>query len=91
MPIGYSGQWIHQVMKERNRGVAQPGSAPALGAGSRRFKSSRPDQPSLLNGVKNEGCRVEAKGEDGPHIEIITKATARHAFSSKRRLKNWVK
>jgi putative endonuclease len=26
------------------RGVAQPGSAPALGAGSRRFKSSRPDQ-----------------------------------------------
>ena len=35
-----------------NRGVAQPGSAPALGAGSRRFKSSRPDQPSLLNGVK---------------------------------------
>jgi putative endonuclease len=26
------------------RGVAQSGSAPALGAGSRRFKSSRPDQ-----------------------------------------------
>ena len=26
------------------RGVAQPGSAPALGAGSRRFKSFRPDQ-----------------------------------------------
>ena len=26
------------------RGVAQPGSAPALGAGSRRFKSSHPDQ-----------------------------------------------
>ena len=26
------------------RGVAQPGSAPALGAGSRRFKSSRPDR-----------------------------------------------
>src|SRR5512139_3243218 len=26
------------------RGVAQPGSAPALGAGCRRFKSSRPDQ-----------------------------------------------
>ena len=25
------------------RGVAQPGSAPALGAGGRRFKSSRPD------------------------------------------------
>jgi hypothetical protein len=26
------------------RGVAQSGSAPALGAGCRRFKSSRPDQ-----------------------------------------------
>src|SRR5262245_50896244 len=25
------------------RGVAQPGSAPALGAGARRFKSSHPD------------------------------------------------
>jgi hypothetical protein len=31
------------------RGVAQPGSAPALGAGGRRFKSSRPDQ--ILHGV----------------------------------------
>src|SRR6185369_16753822 len=29
---------------EFSRGVAQPGSAPALGAGGRRFKSSRPDQ-----------------------------------------------
>jgi hypothetical protein len=26
------------------RGVAQPGSAPALGAGGRQFKSDRPDQ-----------------------------------------------
>ena len=33
-----------QNLKENPRGVAQPGSAPALGAGSRRFKSSRPDQ-----------------------------------------------
>src|ERR671916_2170849 len=33
------------------RGVAQPGSAPALGAGGRRFKSSRPDHRSL-----NCGC-----------------------------------
>ena len=31
-----------------NRGVAQPGSAPALGAGSRRFKSSRPDHLIIL-------------------------------------------
>src|SRR3989304_843344 len=29
---------------QRHRGVAQPGSAPALGAGCRRFESSRPDQ-----------------------------------------------
>src|SRR5579872_3956237 len=31
------------------RGVAQPGSAPALGAGGPRFKSGRPDQ--FLPGV----------------------------------------
>ena len=30
------------------RGVAQPGSAPALGAGSRRFKSSRPDHHNRI-------------------------------------------
>jgi hypothetical protein len=29
-----------------SRGVAQPGSAPALGAGGPRFKSARPDQSS---------------------------------------------
>ena len=34
--------------KKIYRGVAQPGSAPALGAGSRRFKSSRPDHLSDL-------------------------------------------
>ena len=28
----------------QSRGVAQPGSAPALGAGGRWFESSRPDQ-----------------------------------------------
>src|SRR5689334_8655928 len=32
------------VIIELSRGVAQPGSAPALGAGGRRFESSRPDQ-----------------------------------------------
>jgi hypothetical protein len=36
------------------RGVAQPGSAPALGAGCQRFKSARPDQ-ELVSGA---GCRV---------------------------------
>src|ERR1035438_4750739 len=32
---------------ESCRGVAQPGSAPALGAGGPRFKSARPDQSFL--------------------------------------------
>jgi hypothetical protein len=40
----------------QSRGVAQPGSAPALGAGGRRFKSYRPDQnfevPRLCSGFR---------------------------------------
>ena len=36
--------WPSVVLESKPcRGVAQPGSAPALGAGGRRFKSSRPD------------------------------------------------
>ncbi len=31
-----------------SRGVAQPGSAPALGAGGRQFKSARPDHSSFF-------------------------------------------
>ena len=30
------------------RGVAQPGSAPVLGTGGRRFESCRPDFKSLM-------------------------------------------
>src|SRR6266481_3019832 len=37
----------------RDRGVAQPGSAPALGAGGRPFKSARPDSKKE---TKGEGC-----------------------------------
>ncbi len=37
------------------RGVAQPGSAPASGAGGRWFKSSRPDQPLWQIGVVGGG------------------------------------
>ena len=33
-----------EKMGVEGRGVAQPGSAPALGAGGRGFKSLRPDQ-----------------------------------------------
>ncbi len=35
------------VLESFCRGVAQPGSAPALGAGGPRFESARPDQPTL--------------------------------------------
>ena len=42
------------------RGVAQPSSAPALGAGGRRFKSSRPDHRHswlpMMGGYRYE-CR----------------------------------
>jgi putative endonuclease len=41
------------INRKQIRGVAQPGSAPALGAGSRRFKSSRPDQISKSFHIKN--------------------------------------
>jgi hypothetical protein len=39
-------QTKNDKLSRRLRGVAQPGSAPALGAGGRRFKSSHPDHPS---------------------------------------------
>ena len=38
------------ILGPHSRGVAQPGSAPALGAGGRAFKSPRPDQ-------QNQGLR----------------------------------
>ena len=36
-------------LKHMNRGVAQLGSAPASGAGGRKFKSSRPDHALVLH------------------------------------------
>ena len=36
-----------ESMRNNCRGVAQPGSAPALGAGGLEFKSPRPDQNIL--------------------------------------------
>ena len=42
-----------------SRGVAQPGSAPALGAGSRRFESARPDQ---LFKLVRRFCRFHCSG-----------------------------
>ena len=41
----HSGKhWRSAIMVAFCRGVAQPGSAPAWGAGGRMFESSRPDQ-----------------------------------------------
>ncbi len=37
------GDANHAGTSQQSRGVAQPGSAPASGAGGRRFESSRPD------------------------------------------------
>ena len=39
---------MRHLVHNFKRGVAQPGSAPALGAGGRRFKSSRPEKLVLL-------------------------------------------
>ena len=41
-------QTCAKILGNRSRGVAQPGSAPALGAGGRWFESSRPDHFSNL-------------------------------------------
>src|SRR6202035_2658588 len=54
----FRGAWVGVVVSLKSnlesilqscRGVAQPGSAPALGAGGRRFKSYRPDQFSICS------------------------------------------
>src|SRR5260370_9084269 len=42
-----------ESMGSKCRGVAQPGSAPALGAGGPRFKSGRPDQSLPYPSSKN--------------------------------------
>ena len=52
------------------RGVAQPGSAPALGAGSRRFKSSRPDQSLLQNRVKMRKAVKIPTHQNSNHDEL---------------------
>ena len=44
---------ISQIIACFNRDVAQLGSASALGAGCRRFKSCHPDFKSILNQLYN--------------------------------------
>ena len=43
---GYELVKYARIKMQMSRGVAQPGSAPALGAGGLEFESPRPDQPS---------------------------------------------
>jgi carbonic anhydrase len=54
------------------RGVAQPGSAPALGAGGRRFKSGRPDFLELsetIDGLVANNGAFAASAPSG-HLDI---------------------
>ncbi len=59
--------------------MAQPGSAPALGAGSRRFKSSRPDQLTYFSHWNNLPLITVyvLKGETGKRYVGITNNLAR--------------
>ena len=54
----------------QGRGVAQLGSAPALGAGCRRFKSSRPDHIILVS-VLQPGPRHIAFTRPVPLVDPI--------------------
>jgi len=49
------------------RGVAQPGRAPALGAGSRQFESGRPDSFILngLGGIRGSSLAMPARSPAG--------------------------
>ena len=66
------------------RGVAQPGSAPALGAGSPRFESGRPDHlsPSDLQRTCN-GSRIRRE------MVLLTSCQG-SAISKKSKLMPWV-
>ena len=54
------------------RGVAQPGSAPALGAGGPRFKSARPDHCGV-------GFEERAHRDRGYSAGVITHSLAGNA------------
>jgi hypothetical protein len=68
--IIYNGSYNHD-----SRGVAQPGSAPALGAGGPRFKSARPDQTSNINSkARPTQRRVPSGGSVRPPITKVAPA-----------------
>lgn len=52
-------QTLRDKIGRTDRDVAQPGSAPASGAGGRRFKSSHPDH---LYALLEPHCRVKQWG-----------------------------
>jgi hypothetical protein len=52
--------------------VAQPGSAPALGAGGRRFESGRPDDPDA--GAHRESARARRSGPTAPAARAARRA-----------------
>ena len=60
-----------------NRGVAQPGSAPASGAGGRKFKSSRPDHALVLHEMPFSAAMASTSrdSEGTPYPEFSFPAT----------------
>src|ERR1019366_2736120 len=48
----FESRLVRVTIKTSRRGVAQPGSASALGAEGRRFESSRPDHSPISNECK---------------------------------------
>ena len=52
------------IVASSRRGVAQPGSASALGAEGREFESHRPDHVFLATRV----CKVSRSASDGKNI-----------------------
>ena len=53
---------IMRYTSSARRGVAQPGSAPALGAGCRRFESCRPDQSRVWFNGRTEAFQASNAG-----------------------------
>ena len=51
MPCETVEEWFIAVSLKTFRSVAQPGSAPGLGPGGRRFESSRSDHVLIENAV----------------------------------------
>src|SRR5439155_22029760 len=56
---------------QKDRGVAQPGSAPALGAGGRPFKSARPDWRK-----RNQGARQSRSRSNAPDFLSVESASS---------------